>query len=128
VQEDNFLLSFKRGVNDKWLYNDLYALSYLREFENHFSYGLGLKKWGQSPAGGLVYRTAEYNPSEGEEESRVAELNTTELSLELRWAPNEKFYQGKAYRIPIPGPAPVFTARVNAGLRDCSAGNTRTRT
>ncbi len=121
VQEDNFLLSFKRGVNDKWLYNDLFSLNYLRELENHFSYGLGLKKWKQSPAGGLVYQTPQYSPS-AEGDDRRSELNTTELSLELRWAPNEKFYQGKAYRIPIPGPAPVFTARVNAGFRGLLGG------
>jgi hypothetical protein len=42
--------------------------------------------------------------------------------LELRWAPNEKFYQGKVYRIPIPGPAPVFTARVNAGFKGLLGG------
>jgi hypothetical protein len=122
VQEDNFLLSFKRGVNDKWLYNDLYSLNYVREFENHFSYGLGLKKWMQSPAGGLTYRTSEYDAREGREQPPVTELNTTELTLELRWAPNEKFYQGKAYRIPIPGPAPVFTARLNAGFRGLLGG------
>jgi hypothetical protein len=122
VQEDNFLLSFKRGLNDKWLYNDLFALNYLREFENHFSYGLGLKKWGQSPAGGLTYRTGEYSSSEGGDDRRVSDLNTTELTLELRWAPNETFYQGKAYRIPIPGPAPVFTARVNAGFKGLLGG------
>jgi hypothetical protein len=122
VQEDNFLLSFKRGNNDKWLYNDVYAVNYLREFSNHFSYGLGFRKWLQAPAGGLTYRTGEFTPSDGRSDNRVTGLNTSELSLELRWAPNEKFYQGKVYRIPIPGPAPVFTARVTAGVKGLLGG------
>ena len=112
VQEDNFLLSFKRGVNDKFLYNDLYRLDYVHEFNNHFSYALGFKKWQQAPAGGLYFRTIEDNDSHA-----VAALSTTELSLLLRWAPNETFYQGKLYRVPIIGPYPVVTARLNAGLK-----------
>ncbi len=118
VQEDNFLLSFKRGDNDKWLYNDLYTVSYLKEFSNHFSYSLGFRKWQQSPAGGL-----EYNRWEEGEEKQVTELNTSELMLELRWAPNEKFYQGKVYRIPIPGPAPVFTTRFTMGVKGLLGGD-----
>jgi hypothetical protein len=117
VQEDNFLLSFKRGDNDKWLYNDLYTFSYLKEFSNHFSYSLGFRKWRQSPAGGLSYNTLE----EGEIKP-VAQVNTSELALELRWAPNEKFYQGKVYRIPIPGPAPVFSVRVIMGVKGLMNG------
>ena len=55
VQEDNFLLSFKRGNNDKYLYNDFYRLDYVHEYENHFSYSFGLKRWTQSPAGSLYF-------------------------------------------------------------------------
>ncbi|MFI5142213.1 MAG: DUF5686 family protein, partial [Bacteroidia bacterium] len=38
VQEDNFLLSFKRGSNTKYLYDDSYRFDYVHEFESHFSY------------------------------------------------------------------------------------------
>ena len=117
VQEDNFLLSFKRGVNDKWLYNDVYRLDYVREFSNHFSYALGLKSWQQAPAGGLYFRTRE-----AREQNTVSALQTTELGLTLRWAPQETFYQGKLYRVPIIGPYPVFTARFTMGLKGPLAG------
>ncbi|MVN75305.1 carboxypeptidase-like regulatory domain-containing protein [Hymenobacter sp. HMF4947] len=112
VQEDNFLLSFKRGVNDKWLYNDIYRLDYVHEFNNHFSYTLGFKKWQQSPAGGLYFQNIQndrINP--------IPNLNTTELMLSLRWAPKETFYQGKLYRSPIISPNPIFTARFSAGVK-----------
>ncbi|KAA8486767.1 carboxypeptidase-like protein [Arcticibacter tournemirensis] len=112
VQEDNFLLSFKRGENDRWLYNDLWRIDYVHEFENHFSYNVGFKKWKQTPAGSLRYNNVQNN-----ELHRVENINTSELSLELRYAPNEKFYQGKIYRIPVYGPDPVFTLRYTQGIK-----------
>lgn len=118
VQEDNFLLSFKRGVNDKYLYNDVYRLDYVHEFNNHFSYALGLKKWRQAPAGGLYFRNSLPGTApDGLPGTPVTALNTTELNLTLRWAPKETFYQGKLYRIPIQSPFPVFTARFATGLK-----------
>lgn len=112
VQEDNFLLSFKRGVNDKWLYNDTWRIDYVREFENHFSYGLGFKNWKQSPAGALEFKRL------GDDENTPSpSLTTSEFSVEARWAPNEQFYQGKIYRVPIVGRYPVFTLRLAAGVK-----------
>nr|WP_276902857.1 DUF5686 and carboxypeptidase-like regulatory domain-containing protein [Pedobacter kyonggii] len=114
VQEDNFLLSFKRGVNDMLLYNDFYRLDYVKEFENHFSYNLGFKKWSQTPAGGLNYINSN--------NQLVNRLSTSELSLQLRYAPNEKFYQGKIYRVPIADRYPVFNLRYTAGLKGVFGG------
>lgn len=114
VQEDNFLLSFKRGVNDMLLYNDFYRLDYVHEYENHFSYALGFKKWSQTPAGGLTYQTngAQF----------INRLTTSELSLALRYAPNEKFIQGKIYRSPIPDRYPIFNLRYTAGIKGLVGG------
>jgi hypothetical protein len=112
VQEDNFLLSFKRGVNDKYLYNDVYRLDYVHEFNNHFSYALGFRKLQQSPAGGLYFRNVENDVAQN-----ITNLATTELSLLLRWAPRETFYQGKLYRVPIISAYPIFTARVAKGVK-----------
>jgi hypothetical protein len=112
VQEDNFLLSFKRGNNDKWLYNNFYRLDYVHEFNNHFSYTLGFKSWKQLPAGALVYMK-----EAGGAATNIEKLTTTELSLELRWAPHEQFYQGKVYRIPIVNQYPIFTLHYTAGIK-----------
>jgi hypothetical protein len=38
---DNIFLSFKRGVDDKFLMNKTFRSEYLNEFENHFSYVIG---------------------------------------------------------------------------------------
>jgi hypothetical protein len=113
IQEDNFLLSFKRGVNDKWLYNDIWVLDYLHEFDNHISYRVGFKNWKQTPAGGLKY---ERNTEDLVQP--VPYVNTSEISLEFRWAPGEQFYQGKLYRIPIPNRYPILTARFIGGIKN----------
>lgn len=118
VQEDNFLLSFKRGDNNKWLYNDIFRLDYVREFESRFSYSVGLKYWKQAPAGKEFVYTKLNNGSE----FNVPDITTGEASLELRWAPHEQFYQGKLYRIPIINKYPIIRLRYIAGIKGLFGG------
>ncbi|MCE7064229.1 DUF5686 and carboxypeptidase-like regulatory domain-containing protein [Dyadobacter sp. CY326] len=121
VQEDNFLLSFKRGDNNRWLYNDVYKLEYVREFESRFSYKIGFTQWRQTPAGILRYERLN---DEGELEN-VGGLSNTEANVELRYAPHEQYYQGKLYRTPIINKYPIFTLRYNAGLKGVFEGQNR---
>ena len=118
VQEDNFLLSFKRGENNMWLYNNIFRLDYVQEYINHFSYKLDFKKWDQSAAGALQFQDLV-----GNNLNNVNTVHTTELSLELRYAPHETFYQGKLYRIPIIDKYPIFTLRYDQGIRGLFGGN-----
>lgn len=113
VQEDNFLLSFKRGENERYLYNDIYRLEYKREFQNNFSYTLGISKWKQQPAGILTYQMLDENGNN----KLFNELNTTEVSLSLRYAPHEEFYQGKLYRTPIYNKYPIFYMNYVGGIK-----------
>ena len=112
VQEDNLFLSFKRGKNDKWLYNTFYKLNYVHELGNHFSYDLGFKNWKQEPAGAI-----EYVKGQGSTLVKDSSITTTDLSLELRWAPHEQFYQGTVFRIPIINKYPIFRLRYMKGLK-----------
>ena len=114
VEEDNFLLSFKRGNNDKYLYDLNYKLDYMHEYENHFSYAFGLNNQVQSPAGSLYFLNFNNN---GQQQS-IHNLTTTDFTATLRYAPNEQFYQGHIYRIPVPSKYPVFTLSYDAGLKD----------
>ncbi|MBK0378763.1 DUF5686 and carboxypeptidase-like regulatory domain-containing protein [Mucilaginibacter segetis] len=116
VQEDNFLLSFKRGNNDKYLYNDIYKLDYVHEFENHFSYTIGAKKWMQTPAGSLLPFITNLG-------NVVSTLTTTEASFGIRYAPHEQFYQGKLYRTPIINKYPILSLDLTAGLKNVLGGS-----
>ncbi|MCS3798526.1 DUF5686 family protein [Niastella sp. OAS944] len=118
VQEDNFLLSFKRGDNNKWLYNDIFTTEYVREFGKNISYTFGFKNWRQQAAGSIVYQKFD-----GAGVSTIQDITTTELSAELRWAPREQFYQGKTYRIPIFNKYPIFRLRYISGIKGLVNGD-----
>ncbi|MBA4258218.1 MAG: hypothetical protein C0446_03580 [Chitinophaga sp.] len=117
VQEDNFLLSFKRGNNERWLYNNIYQAEFVKEFKSRFSYSIGFKNWHQQPAGILTYTKTTNGAPEN-----VQNVITTELNAQVRWAPNEKFYQGKIYRIPIFTKYPIFTLSAAAGIKGFLGG------
>ncbi len=112
VEDDGFLLSFKRGVDDKYLYNNYYKLDYVNEFENHFSYSLEFKNWKQTPAGSLYFIQQENNIQQ-----YVPDITTTELSLNLRYAPHEQLVQGKLYRITIPNKYPIISLDYRVGVK-----------
>ncbi|GAA4443077.1 DUF5686 and carboxypeptidase-like regulatory domain-containing protein [Ravibacter arvi] len=119
VQEDNFLLSFKRGKNDRYLYNDQLKLEYVKEFASRFSVKFAITKWAQRPAGALEYRLA---GTPDDAPMLVRELNNTDIGIELRYAPNEQFYQGKLYRTPIINKYPIYTLRYNSGVKGLMRG------
>jgi len=112
LEDDNFLLSFKRGVNNKWLYNRKWLLEYLHETEDHFSFKVAYKNQVLNPAGGLRFNTlTESGPL------AISAIQSSEFSAEIRWAPNEQFYQGKRFRRPIRNGYPVFTLRGSVGIK-----------
>ena len=113
LMEDNFLLSIKRGINDKLFYNKTFKLEHLNEFENHFSYTLGYKFTNQSPGGSLRFNYTDYLANHND----VGSLNISEFYLNLRYAPHESFYQGKTFRIPYYSKYPVFELRYNVGSK-----------
>lgn len=118
IQEDNVLLSFKRGENESYLYNDIIKLDYKAELSNNFAITAGLSKWRQKPAGVIKYIVV---PEEGTP-YQINELNTTEASIGFRWAPKEEFYQGKLYRTPIFNKYPIFTFNYTTGIKGLMGG------
>jgi len=87
IQEDNFLLSFKRGDNDRYIYETNYGLEYKKEFLNHLAIGAGFNINKQSPAGSLTYQMLDENG----QNKLFNELNSTELSVNVRQN-NEQSY------------------------------------
>ncbi|MCW3112682.1 MAG: carboxypeptidase-like regulatory protein [Segetibacter sp.] len=112
VVEDNFLLSFKRGNNDRWLYNDIFKTEYVREFGKDFAYTFGFKNWKQTPAGVISYLKLN-----GANLVNVPDLTTSELSAEFTWSPHRQFYQGKRFRIPIINKYPIIKLRYISGIK-----------
>ena len=113
VQEDNFLLSFKRGVNNKLFYNKTFRFEYLNEFTNHFSFNIAYQFLRQRPGGDLYFNSVDYLQHTND----PAFIDISEVSLTLRYAPEEHFYQGKQYRIPIANKYPVTRLQLTYGSK-----------
>ena len=112
LEDDNFLLSFKRGVKDKWLYNRKWLFEYLNEMENHFSFKVAYKNQILDPAGGLRFIALTHAGH-----IEIPDITTSEFTAEVRWAPHEQFYQGKRFRRPIRNEYPIFTLRGSVGIK-----------
>ncbi|MBK6932711.1 MAG: carboxypeptidase-like regulatory domain-containing protein [Saprospirales bacterium] len=117
VNEDNFFLSFKRGVNNRMIYKETTALDYLHEHRTGIAYGFSIKTVRQNGAGALLF---DYQ-DRGETRFRQ-DLRTTELGLTLRFAPNEKFYEGSTYRTPILTKYPIFEFSYDLGVNGLMRG------
>ena len=118
VQNNSFLSSFKRGSTDIWLYNNIFRIDYMHELPSHFSYGFGFKYWDQQPAG-----TIQYLQPRGSGIDTVTSIATSQFSALVRWAPHEKFYQGRVYRVPFPNQYPIFSLQYMAGFKGVLGSN-----
>lgn len=117
VQEDNFLLSFKRGVNNKMIYNRVVSMRYLKESDNGFSYYINGEILRQRPGGVLLFDYVKNDITKFKKE-----INITEISINLRYAPNEKFYQTSEYRVPIHTKYPIFELLYSTGFKHLLGG------
>jgi hypothetical protein len=115
---NTFLSSFTRGYNSNWLYSDIFRVSYVHEFGNHFSYILGTKYWSQQPAGSLVYVKEPFP----QQLDTVPEITTGEISLTLRWAPNEQFFENKVSRRDIINKYPIISFQYSKGIKGLYGG------
>lgn len=112
-QGDNIFLSVKRGINNKFFLNKTIKTEFLDEFQTHFSYLLGYSFTRQSSAGNLYFKTSDSLQLT----NNIPYINISEFYLNLRYAPNEKFYQGKLYRDPFPGKYPVIQLKIAGGFK-----------
>lgn len=122
VSEDNFLLSFKRGKSDKYIYTDQYKIDYVHELANHLSFNFTGRKWVQTPAGSLYPFLSSIATNTGANASIFNSLATTELTAGIRYAPHEQFYQGKLFRIPIINQYPIVSLDFTTGLKNVLNG------
>jgi len=113
IQGDNILLSFQRGVSDKLFLNNTLRIEYLHEFENHFSYQPGYSFNRQYAYGNLNFIPSGSLP----EPDTISSIDISELFVNLRYAPNESFYQGKLYRATFPSKYPVIQLKIAGGSK-----------
>jgi hypothetical protein len=108
INEDNFLLSFKRGVADKIIYYNMFKLEHVKDWKNGFSSTLMFRNLTQEPGGTLTFDYADGSSED--------EIITTEIAPTIRFAPNEIYYQGINYRTPVITKYPIFQLSYTQGI------------
>ncbi len=112
---DNFVLSLTRIRNQLMTYKNTTKLQYTLELENNFSIAASIERVRQheGPYLPFITCTGVHNKY----------FDISSFTLQLRYAPGEKFYQAKRERIPISRDTPIFTLTHRYGP-DGVLGNT----
>lgn len=100
TSKDNIFVSLKRMEDFNVTYQWLNKLEYIMELENNFSLTARLQSDRQYATRWLPFVDG-YGTS-------YRDFLENSFTLQLRYAPGEKFYQAKTFRIPINLDAPVF--------------------
>lgn len=104
AERDNILMSLSSSSNKKLTYNRQTQIAYNKEYYNGFSFKISGQTFDETPAGNLVF---EKRDDQGNV-YQINRLKTTEASLALRYAPNEKFFQQRRKRHSIPSQRLIF--------------------
>jgi hypothetical protein len=111
------LSSFHSGKTDYWVYSRIFSVVYVNEFENHFSYTLSFKNWNQRAAGTLVYQLNDAA------NTKVGGLTTSEVGLNLRYAPHEQILQGTQYRHIVDSKNPILSLQIDHDFKGFMNGD-----
>lgn len=107
---DRLLLSFHRGEAQQMVYHRTFRAKYEKEYLNGLAITPSfINRW-ESPTG-----TLKYIDGNGTD---VNEITTTQVGLNIRYAPSERFYQIQRNRFPLNHTNPVFTLNYTYGMKD----------
>ncbi|HMT29712.1 MAG TPA: DUF5686 family protein, partial [Bacteroidia bacterium] len=113
-QDDNILASlFRRNPATKLTQMEGYKVYYEREWFSGYSHKLSLTTGKLSPLGELDYS---YYTNEEKSDSNST-INTTELTIQVRFAFREKFVEGETGRISLGSEYPVTQLIYTAGMK-----------
>ena len=116
TNKDNFVLSLKRGEDNKVGYVRNAEFTYTHELHNHFSYNVTLRNRIDIESRFIKFERT--RTIDGETTSTfVPNLKQSEVELTLRYAPGEKFLQSKWDRISLLPERPVFTLSHKVGFK-----------
>lgn len=100
TSQDNIFLSLKRRDNNLITYQKLGKFGYILELPNHFSVETEFRYNVQESTEWLRFRFAD-----GQIDSQFIQSS---FNIKLRWAPGERFIQGRTHRSPVNMDAWIF--------------------
>lgn len=122
TSKDNIFVAIKVGMPiTKMSYIRKTMLSYEKEWLNNFTFKTWMVQQNDQPTG-----TLEYILNDGDGLTRLKSINTSELGVQLRFAPHEKAYNGRAGKesvFNLAKDAPVFKLSHQMGFKDVLGGD-----
>ena len=112
IQQDNFLLSLRRGATNKMFFDREFRIDYTRETPG-FAFDFKFNNRKRRPYGDLVLNFT----GENGEPTSLNTIKTTTLGVGFEIAPNKQFIQGRQYRRPIINEFPIWTLRYEASVK-----------
>ncbi len=98
---DNFVLSWQRMPNRRYTYARTTRLEYILELANNLSFNISAENQRQEATRYMPFRT--YAGTD------LGHFTENIFGITIRFAPGEKFFQAKSYRLAVNNDAPVFT-------------------
>lgn len=117
LKGDSFFRSFRSNKPTKWLDTEAYRLGHIVEFGNHLSFSSNFTHQRRQAIGDLRFALS------ADSTRSLANINTNDVQLTLRWAPFEKFYYRNLQRRTIVESHPVFSLQYNKGIRGILGGD-----
>lgn len=111
---DKLFLSLVRGTVDKFNYEQRFEASWTKENRNGFSFKPTFTWLRSNPALALVYENG-YG-------KRFNNITTAEFGLNLRFAPNERFFQIQMNRFPLNQTDPIIELKHRMGINNLLGG------
>ena len=120
TNRDNMFLSFKKGIQDKMIYQRKLELKYEKENPGSLSWLLWTNRINEERAGSL--RFFRPDPVTGGVID-VKDYNISEVGLRLRYTKNETYYQNRKNRFPMTKDIPTFTLTHIMGIKGYLGGD-----
>lgn len=106
---NDFFLSFKRGVSDKVLYYKLFQIQHYKKWGNNISTTFTIRHLEEKPGGNWQFSSPGFP---------LDKLTASEISAKIRFAPDEKYYQGMDTRIQVTNSHPIFQLNFTQGFKN----------
>lgn len=112
IQQDNVLLSLRRGDTNKMFFDKEFRIDYTRETPG-FAFDFKFTDRNRRPYGDLLLNFVD----ESGEPALLESIETTTLGFGIELAPNKQFIQGRQYRRPIINEYPIWTLRYETSIK-----------
>jgi hypothetical protein len=119
VAQGNAATSLPTAELDRYLLNSVWELEHRHEYRNGFSFATAALQKKFNAAGSLAFELSDPNP---DVKKYANSLNTSELGFYMRYAPNQKFYNGPNTRKRINTKFPIFSTTYKHGFKDILGG------